>query len=566
MTRVPNRFVGLHAHTGFSPMDGLGYPVDHFTWCLENGLDSHAITDHGNANAYAHAMLWAEKWNKEHSDRPFKYVPGVEAYFHPDLSQWERDKARAEQARDDKKAAKKLAKEQEEFQTKLVVNTDADDETDSIEMSNALTVENEDESKSTKHFNPVNRRHHLVLLPKNPRGLQKIFGLISKSYLHGFYRFPRIDTGMLKEACSGGDVVASSACIAGMPAWSVFQEVQKYKFDDLSEKLLDDPALFEKCITGVGNTYDLMTSALGEGNYYLELQFNKLPAQNLVNRAVIEFARRSGVTQQLVVTADSHYPRPELWKERELYKKLGWLNYAAIDSDSLPKSREELKCELYPKNAQQIWDEYLRSKDGTSFYDDDLVADAIERTHDIAHRVIGELPPDRSPKFPNKLLIPEGSKSFNHLVTLCKEGMAKRGRLTDPAYVARLKEELLVIKEMQNADYFISYQKIMELARRVCLCGPGRGCFTPETRVLMADGMHAPIGTVKVGDVVKDAAGADQKVLEVFRYQVDEDILELEFDDGRKVKCTKDHKFLTKNRGWVEAQHLTEDDELVTVA
>jgi DNA polymerase-3 subunit alpha len=81
----------------------------------------------------------------------------------------------------------------------------------------------------------------------------------------------------------------------------------------------------------------------------------------------------------------------------------------------------------------------------------------------------------------------------------------------------------------------------------------------------MSDGMHAPIGTIKVGDVVKDAYGVDQKVLEVFRYQVDEDILELEFDDGRKVKCTKDHKFLTKNRGWVEAQHLTDDDDLVEV-
>ena len=81
----------------------------------------------------------------------------------------------------------------------------------------------------------------------------------------------------------------------------------------------------------------------------------------------------------------------------------------------------------------------------------------------------------------------------------------------------------------------------------------------------MSDGMRAPIGTIKVGDVVKDAEGKEQKVLEVFRYQVEEDILELEFDDGRKVKCTKDHKFLTKNRGWVEAQHFTEDDEFVEV-
>jgi intein/homing endonuclease len=32
---------------------------------------------------------------------------------------------------------------------------------------------------------------------------------------------------------------------------------------------------------------------------------------------------------------------------------------------------------------------------------------------------------------------------------------------------------------------------------------------------------------------------------------------------GFKLQCTPEHKILTKNRGWVEAQHLTEEDELV---
>jgi hypothetical protein len=204
-------------------------------------------------------------------------------------------------------------------------------------------------------------------------------------------------------------------------------------------------------------------------------------------------------------------------------------------------------------------------KEGTSFYDDEVVCDAIERTHDIAHKVIGEIPPDRSPKFPTKLLVPEGTPAFNHLVALCKEGLIKRGLQDKPEYIARLKEELGVIKAMKNEVYFISYQKIMELARKVCLVGPGRGCFVPETRVLMADSTYVPIGTVKLGDVVKDAEGMEQRVLEVFRYQVDEELLELEFDNGKKVRCTKDHKFLTKNRRWVEAQYLTEDDELVKV-
>lgn len=441
---------------------------------MENGLDAHAITEHGNCNSYAHAQLWIEEWSKANKDKKFKYIPGVEAYYHPDLKQWQKDVESSELAKVNKKEAAKLAKEQEKLQTKIIAVVDGDDETEETETSNALTVENEEESKSTKHFNPVNRRHHLVILPKNQKGLLNIFGACSKGFLQGFYKFPRIDFDMLKEAGKEGNLVVTSACIGGMPAFNVFQELQKLKFDELSEKLLDDKGLLEKCILAVGNCYQQMVDAVGEGNYFLELQFNRLPAQNLVNRAILEFAKRSGVTNQLVVTGDAHYFHPDLWKERELYKKLGWMGYE-INPDSLPKSKDELKCELYPKNAQQIWDEYLKSKEGTSFYDDEIVAAAVERTHDIAHQVIGEVPPDRSPKFPNRLLIPEGTSSFNHLVTLCKDGMFKRKLNDKPEYIARLKEELGVIKEMKNSDYFISYQKIMELARKVCLVGPGRG-------------------------------------------------------------------------------------------
>lgn len=38
--------------------------------------------------------------------------------------------------------------------------------------------------------------------------------------------------------------------------------------------------------------------------------------------------------------------------------------------------------------------------------------------------------------------------------------------------------------------------------------------------------------------------------------------IELEMEDGSIIRCTSDHKFLTKNRGWVEAKELNEYDEI----
>jgi DNA polymerase III alpha subunit len=283
-------------------------------------------------NSYAHAQLWVEEWAKSNKDKKFKYIPGVEAYYHPDLSAWSRDVEQAEQAKIDKKIALKLAKEQEKYQTKVVAVVDNNDETEDIEMSNALTIENEDESKSTKHFNPINRRHHLVILPKNQKGLLNIFSACSKAFLQGFYKFPRIDWSVLREAGKDGNIVVTSACIGGMPAYGIFQELQQHRFEDLNASLLNERALMERCVNAVGNTYQHMVDAVGEGNYFLELQFNRLPAQNLVNRAIVEFARRNGLTKQLVVTGDAHYYSPDRWRDRELYKKLGWMNYKDINS------------------------------------------------------------------------------------------------------------------------------------------------------------------------------------------------------------------------------------------
>jgi len=42
------------------------------------------------------------------------------------------------------------------------------------------------------------------------------------------------------------------------------------------------------------------------------------------------------------------------------------------------------------------------------------------------------------------------------------------------------------------------------------------------------------------------------------------ELLEIEDEvTGFKIQCTPEHKILTKNRGWIEAQNLIEDDELI---
>jgi DNA polymerase III alpha subunit len=100
----PNRFVGVHAHAGTSTFDGLGPPQQHIDFVMKNGMDAWALTDHGHMNGFAQAYLYTEKLHK--AGKKFKYIPGVEAYIHPDLDQWRLDKLRLDEISADAKKAK----------------------------------------------------------------------------------------------------------------------------------------------------------------------------------------------------------------------------------------------------------------------------------------------------------------------------------------------------------------------------------------------------------------------------------------------------------------------------
>lgn len=43
----------------------------------------------------------------------------------------------------------------------------------------------------------------------------------------------------------------------------------------------------------------------------------------------------------------------------------------------------------------------------------------------------------------------------------------------------------------------------------------------------------------------------------------EKDLLEIEFDNGCILKLTPDHRVFTKNRGWVEAKNLLEEDDVI---
>lgn len=423
-------FVGLHAHSGIgSPFDGLGYPSEHMDYAFENGNDALALTDHGNMNGFAYQVQHGQQMMKDGKD--FKPVFGVEAYFLPSIDKWREE---LEKAKADKKAKRNIDKSQA-----------------------GTTIEDESTKREVKNI--LNRRRHLILLAQNQTGLNNIFSLVSKSYSEAnFYRFPRMDYKLLKEHSDG--VIAASACLGGVYAGNYWENIEQG----------------EKSVLSVmRDTTENMLDVFGD-RWYGELQWNNIKEQHHLNKLIVQVCGEYGV--KLISTADSHYPNRDAWKDRELYKRLGWLGKGTpkwATNTELPAGVEEIGYELFPKNGDQMWEAYKTYSDKVGYsFNDDVVRESIERTHHIAHNRIDKFMPDNTVRLPG-FVVPAGQTPDGALVAACVDGMRDLGLKENPEYLDRLKEEVSVISERGFSKYFLTMKAIADRASDVQLTGAGRG-------------------------------------------------------------------------------------------
>jgi DNA polymerase-3 subunit alpha len=228
----------------------------------------------------------------------------------------------------------------------------------------------------------------------------------------------------------------------------------------------------EAVLAAMREVTERMMDIFGD-RWYGELQWNNIPEQHKLNKFIIQMHKEYGI--HLISTADSHYPGREAWKDRELYKRLGWLGKKPeYLTDDLP-SEEELKCELYPKNGQQMWESYRRySQECDTEYDDDLVMESFAETHRIAFERIEDFMPDTTVRLPD-FVVPEGATATQALARITIDALRSMGLHDNDEYVNRLKHELYVIDDRGFSKYFLTMKAIVDRANRLMLTGPGRG-------------------------------------------------------------------------------------------
>jgi DNA polymerase-3 subunit alpha len=255
-------------------------------------------------------------------------------------------------------------------------------------------------------------------------------------------------------------IIATSACLGGVYAGDYWRNREEGD---------------EAVLNAMRATTRKMQAIFGD-RWYAEVQWNKIQEQHELNQYVIQIADEFGL--ELLSTVDCHYPTPDSWKDRELYKRLGYLGRSSkpewIEKE-LPETVADMDYELYPKNGDEVWDSYKKYSQELDFtYDDDVILESIKRTHHIVHNRVEDFQPDTEVRLPD-FLVPEGKTDAQALVEACIAGLKEFDLHDNTEYVDRLKLELEVIKERGFAKYFLTMKAISDKANSVQLAGPGRG-------------------------------------------------------------------------------------------
>jgi DNA polymerase-3 subunit alpha len=298
-------------------------------------------------------------------------------------------------------------------------------------------------SRHTKSGTIGETANHLVLLAETHEGFRNLIKLVSAGYTEGFYYKPRIDKDLLAQHAKG--LIGLSSCLKG----EVATEIRTGR----ERRALDAAAQFR--------------DILGEGNMFLEMQYQGIDEQLVVNRGLLPIARELGIP--LVATNDVHYLTQADHRPHDILLCIGTAS-TVNDRDRLRYHGDQ----FYLKTAAEMFNVFGE------------VPEALTNTVRIAERCRVDLESDKN-YLPN-FAVPAPYALNDYFEHIVREGFAQRltrlralqsaGSLRHSIdeYETRLSYEIEMIKRMEYPGYFLIVWDFIRYAREKNIpVGPGRG-------------------------------------------------------------------------------------------
>jgi len=290
---------------------------------------------------------------------------------------------------------------------------------------------------------PQTETNHLVLLAETTEGYKNLIKLVSAGYTEGFYYRPRIDKDLLARHSTG--LIGLSSCLKGEVASALKVEQAR-------------PAL---------EAAARLRDILGKNNFFLEMQYQGIEEQKIVNRGIIPLARE--LELPLVATNDVHYLRQGDYQPHDILLCIG-TGKTVNDAQRLRYTGDQF---------------FLKTPDQMAAVFKDH-PEALRNTMLVAERCNVTIPKGQNhlPSFG----VPEGFTLDEYFEHVAREGLAQRmvrlqqlagsGRLRQSIdqYSRRLDYEIAMIRKMGYSGYFLIVWDFIRYAREEGIpVGPGRG-------------------------------------------------------------------------------------------
>ncbi len=276
------------------------------------------------------------------------------------------------------------------------------------------------------------RNDHLTLLVASAEGYRNLIELSSIAYIEGFYYRPRIDLDLLAARSKG--LIGMSGCLQG----------------GVSRLLRADKWSEARALAG------RLSSILGPGNFYLEIQNHGIPDEIALIPKMAKLSAETGIP--LVATNDCHFLKAE---DHEAHDVLLCLQTGKDLDDAARVLRSN--AETYFKTPRQMAALFPEHPG------------ALEATIGIAERCDFKLGKSGThlPRFP---LPPGFASARDYLEHVVMENLPKRVAAVNEDVLRRIRYELDVISKMDFDGYFLVVWDIVNAAReRNIPVGPGRG-------------------------------------------------------------------------------------------
>ena len=315
-----------------------------------------------------------------------------------------------------------------------------------------ITADRFDNRDKTERLDPLDMVYnHIVLLAKNDKGLENLNRLNELAWTEGYYKKPRIDFEILEKYKEG--IIVLSACMSGLLAKAIeykeyavlkkhvlwfkerfgedfYIEVMPHNSKELNNELLD-----------LADTYDIKAVVTPDCHHSDK-------SQKVIQEMMLLLNTHAKVRKDATFDRASKIEDP-MDRLDYLYGEERMMSFRSFDIHLL--SYEEIKSAMNMQGIKRT--------------------DIYENTIEIANKVEEYTIHENLDLLPIQVNDPDAE-----LLALASAGLKRMELNKDQRYVARLNEEIEIIKSKNFSPYFLVVHNMLNWAKEQgIMVGPGRG-------------------------------------------------------------------------------------------